>query len=146
MILAVPSQQYVADSIGPCNILSILSALIACASCNDLLPILMAAPSRHPAPLILWMPHCEPLAVIGRRFVRLCHRAYPYGRPNLLAWGRQLIVNKQNAKKNSFFRWKSVEMPYLCHLLVDFQKPGTNLIVLSRLTQWGSFLSPYELL
>ena len=49
MILAVPSRQSVADSIGPCDILSILLAPIAHASCDDLSPILMAAPLRRPA-------------------------------------------------------------------------------------------------
>ena len=38
----------------------------------------------------------------------------PYGCPNLLAWGRRLIVNQQDAeKKLVFYGWKSVEMPYL---------------------------------
>ena len=49
MILAVPSRQSVADSIGPCDILSILLAPIAHASCDNLSPILMAAPLRRPA-------------------------------------------------------------------------------------------------
>ena len=85
MILAVPSRQSVADFIGLCDILSILLAPIAHASCDDLSPILMAAPLRRPAVDSLAAPLRAPCGD-WPQIRSLCHRAYLVFSPLLWPW------------------------------------------------------------